>query len=130
MENKSSFYFDKDPCNSAFRGSKEDCKTCPQWYCGAEFGSEPFVLFPNSVLQCHYRRVRQQSFYEHRKGEFPYYESSKFFSSDLNLLCRYTELHQQQQYFAKYFRPNHTAKNYLHKRTSRCECTDDRNVIS
>ena len=54
----------------------------------------------------------------------------KFFSSDLNLLYRYTELHQQQRYFAKYFQPNHTAKNYLHKRTSRCESTGDRNVIS
>ena len=38
---------------SPFRSSKEDwCRTRLQWYCGAEFGTPPFVLFPNSAPQC------------------------------------------------------------------------------
>ena len=57
---------------SPFRSSKEDwCRTRLQWYCWAEFGTSPFVLFPNSAPQCRRRRVRHQCFYELRKGELP-----------------------------------------------------------
>ena len=40
--------------NLPSRSSKEDlCQTRLQWHCGAERGTEPFVLFPNSASHCH-----------------------------------------------------------------------------
>ena len=59
--------------NPLFRSSKKDWGlTHLQSYCAAEFGTSPFVLFPNSASQCHQIRVRHQSFHELRKGEFIY----------------------------------------------------------